>query len=67
MEEVPIIALDEGGEEDVTVFIDLEEPSRESILKLYKTYREGGGEPYEPYESMLRESESGQSENGSEN
>jgi hypothetical protein len=31
------------------------EPSEDEMLSTYRTYREGGGEPFEPYETSLRQ------------
>ena len=57
MEEVPRVSLSEIDSDEVTVFIELEKPTEDDLVKLYKTYREGGGEAYEPFESKLRECE----------
>jgi hypothetical protein len=57
VEEIPIVKFDEADGDEVAVFIDLDEPTEEDVLRLYKTYLEGGGKPYEPYDSMLKEHE----------
>jgi hypothetical protein len=55
-EAIPVIRdLNQPEGDDVTVFIEIDDPSEEDLMRLYRTYREGGGEPYEPYESTMRE------------
>lgn len=54
VEEIPVLTDLNGPEsDDVTVFIEVGDPTEEEILRLYQTYRDGGGDAYEPYESML--------------
>jgi hypothetical protein len=52
METVPSQdALEESGESYFSVYYP--EPTQEEMLAAYITYRSIGGEPYEPYESLL--------------
>jgi hypothetical protein len=63
VENIPIVSIDDPEESDeVTVLMEVEPPSVDDVLNLYKLYREGGGDPYEPYEAMLRERDNGTSE-----
>ena len=55
MSGIPVIRdLNAPEGDDVTVFLEVEDPPETELLRLYRTYRDGGGEPYEPYESMLK-------------
>jgi hypothetical protein len=51
----PTVEFDDpDADELVTAFIEIPEPTTEQMLALYKAYRETGGDPYEPYESLLK-------------
>jgi hypothetical protein len=55
-EKIPVITDLDGPERDeVTVLIEIDDPPEDEVLRLYRTYRDSGGEPYEPYESMMRD------------
>jgi hypothetical protein len=58
-----VVDLDEPEDDDVTVFIEVEEASQAELLRLYEIYRDNGGAPYEPYESMLAARDAAQRSN----
>jgi hypothetical protein len=54
--------VDDDTESYFSVFYP--EPTDAEMLAAYATYRQGGGDPYEPYESWLIAGRAGQPETG---
>lgn len=47
-------AISGEAQEDESYFaVYLPEPTEQEMLSMYRIYRDGGGQPYEPYEHML--------------